>query len=320
MTTAGTAATETAWRDIVDRQTGLLTREQNEILRGTRLLMLGIGGMGMNAAAHLVRMGFERFTLVDFDVIDGTSANRNPFAFDDTMGVQKVEAARKYMLKINPAADIRTCPNVKLGLDSPSGFMEELVRGHDVLSWAMDGMAGRIHYTRVTHLVGAEYAQGKPAVESWAVPYHFCAWTVPNARGTPSWERCFDLPTASVPSSELTPEMVGRARKEFLGRFIDLPQLRRSLPPKLVDDWLNLRVPNRTIGALVVGCSTLIAYEIMLNALKVGGAPLQEAPIHYAPWMVFYDLRRNSAYERNFMTRKTRWIHPLTGTTVEEDG
>jgi len=318
MTTTLAPEARIAWSQIVDRQTGLLTPEQNEVIRRTKVLMLGIGGMGMNAAAHLIRAGFEQFTLVDFDVVDGTSANRTPFSFDDTLGQQKVDATRYYMLKVNPAAQIRALSHVKLGLNSDPEFIRQLVEEHDVLSWAMDGMAGRIHYTRIAHEVGSRHGLGKPAIESWGVPYHFCVWTIPNTAGSPTWERFFNLPTAGQPASDISPEQVTEAQKVFLKGFAGLPQLSEALPSDILDKWLNLRISNRTFGPFVVGCTVLIAYEILQNALRIGGVPLEHSRIHRAPWMVFYDARRNTSFEYNFQTRRLRWVHPLTGQLVEE--
>ena len=128
------------WKDIVDRQTGLLTPAQNRVIRNSKVLILGLGGMGMGTAAQLARLGFERFTLVDFDHVESTNANRTPFSFDDTVGLQKVDATKKYLLKINPGAKVRTFPHIKLGLDSDPELIGKLVKDNDVLCWAMDGM------------------------------------------------------------------------------------------------------------------------------------------------------------------------------------
>jgi hypothetical protein len=319
MTTCSTEHPVIGWSEIVNRQTGLLTPEQNAVIRETRVLMLGLGGMGMNAAAQLVRAGFERFTLVDFDVVDGTAANRTPFSFDDTLGLQKVEAARRYMLKINPCADIKTYPDVKLKLDSPPDLIARLTEEHNVASWAMDGIAGRIHYTRIAGEVGARCATGKPAVESWALPYHFCAWTFPNAAGSPGWEDCFRLPTAGLDLREIDQSKVRQAQELFFQRLGELPHLLDTLDSELMARWFALQIPNRTLGTFVVGCSAMIAYEMLKSALMVGGAPLAEAPRQLAPWMAVYDVRRNVAYEYNFQTRQVRWRHPVTGKTVVED-
>lgn len=197
------SATRLNWTNIVDRQTGLLSRHQNTILKKTKVLMLGLGGMGMNTAAQLVRAGFEKFTLIDCDIVDGTTANRTPFSFDDTMGFQKVEATLKYLKKINPAVSVQTFANTELGLDSDTEFMTELIKEHDIMSWAMDGIAGRIFYTRLSKKIGETIIFGKPAIESWALPYHFVVWGFSNKKDSLTWEETLDLPSAGKPIQEI---------------------------------------------------------------------------------------------------------------------
>ena len=269
--------------------------------------------MGMNVASHLARAGFEHFTLLDFDVVDGTSANRTPFSYDDTLGMQKVEATKKYLLKINRSVRIEALPHVKFDLRSDPAFMAKLVENHDVLSWAIDGMAARIYFTRITHEVGRNCKHGKPAVESWGPPFLMCYWTVPNAPGSLKWEDYFALPTADMDIADITKEDVTAMSKAFLKGLSGIPHLLETLDPALMRKWLNLEISNRTLGSIIVGSSTLIALEIIKNALQIGGEPLAYSQVHNAPWLVLYDTRRNVAYEYNFMTHQARWRHPLTG-------
>ncbi len=307
------------WNAIVDRQTGLLSPAQNRAVRGTRVLMLGLGGMGMNAAANLVRMGFERFTLIDCDDVDGTTANRTPFAFEDTLGLQKVEATKRYLLAVNPVCAIATHPDTRFGLDSDPGFMERLLAEHDLVSWAMDGMAGRLYFTRITHRLGQLRDAGIPAVESWALPHHICVQTVPNRAGTPSWEQCFGLPTADVPTEQLDAAAVRGAQLAFFQTLGGTPRLWEDFDPELVERWLALRIPNRTLGAAVVGCGALIANELLANALRLAGLPLPNLSVHEAPWMAIHDLRRHVSYELNYASRRLRWRHPITLEQHEDD-
>ncbi len=308
------------WDQLVDRQSGLLTAEQNRILKETRLLLLGIGGMGMNAAALLARAGFEKFTLMDCDEVDGTNANRTPFAFDDTVGMQKVEATATYLKKINPAIQVRTYPGMKLDFHSDAALTERLFREHDVLSWAMDGMAGRIFYTRIGKQVGSDLPGGKPAVESWALPYHFVVWSFSNTADSETWEETLDLPTAGRPLHEIDAELIKKTQWLFFQRLAGAPQLWKGVDPEVKDKWLALKISNRSIGALVAGCGAMITQQIILQALKLGGRPLDNATIFHAPWMALYDTRRNVAYDFNPRTGQVRYRHPLTNEEIVENG
>ena len=61
----------------------------------------GAGGLGSNCAVNLVRSGFLKFVIVDFDVIDFSNLNRQ-FYFYNQGGLPKVEALRGNLLAINP--------------------------------------------------------------------------------------------------------------------------------------------------------------------------------------------------------------------------
>jgi sulfur carrier protein ThiS adenylyltransferase len=65
----------------------------------------GVGGLGSNCAQLLVRSGFKKIKIVDFDVVEWTNINRQ-FYFADQVGYKKVEALRSNLLRINPDIDI----------------------------------------------------------------------------------------------------------------------------------------------------------------------------------------------------------------------
>jgi len=71
-----------------------------------RIGIAGAGGLGSNCAACLVRVGFKRFTIADFDRVDATNLDRQ-FYFEDQVGMSKVEALETNLLRINPSLEIR---------------------------------------------------------------------------------------------------------------------------------------------------------------------------------------------------------------------
>jgi len=81
----------------------------------TRIGIAGMGGLGSNCAANLVRVGFKTLTLVDFDIIDPTNLDRQ-FYFQDQVGMPKVEALKTNLLRINPELDLKT---VKKKIEAP---------------------------------------------------------------------------------------------------------------------------------------------------------------------------------------------------------
>lgn len=67
----------------------------------------GCGGIGSNCAHNLVRCGFKRFLLVDYDTVEPSNLNRQ-FFFYDQIGKEKVEMLKNNLLMINPDLDIKT--------------------------------------------------------------------------------------------------------------------------------------------------------------------------------------------------------------------
>ena len=65
----------------------------------------GAGGLGSNCAVNLVRSGFVKFVIVDFDRIEYSNLNRQ-FYFYNQVGLPKVEALRENLLAINPALQL----------------------------------------------------------------------------------------------------------------------------------------------------------------------------------------------------------------------
>ena len=53
-----------------------LGEEKLLIIEGSRIGIAGAGGLGSNCAHNLVRSGFKKFTIVDFDTITPSNLDR----------------------------------------------------------------------------------------------------------------------------------------------------------------------------------------------------------------------------------------------------
>ena len=78
-----------------------LKSEEIESLRSVRIGIGGAGGLGSNAAAHLVRAGVEQIVIAEFDTVCESNLNRQ-FFFRDQLGMPKVEALAENLRRINP--------------------------------------------------------------------------------------------------------------------------------------------------------------------------------------------------------------------------
>lgn len=74
-------------------------------LQSVRIGIAGCGGLGSNCAFNLVRTGFSKFKIVDFDKVDHSNLNRQ-FYFFDQVGINKPEALKDNLLRINQDLEI----------------------------------------------------------------------------------------------------------------------------------------------------------------------------------------------------------------------
>jgi sulfur carrier protein ThiS adenylyltransferase len=79
-----------------------------------------------------VRVGFKRFTIADFDVVDASNLDRQ-FYFEDQVGMKKVEALRANLQRINSRLELQMLL-VKL----ESSNAPEIFRDCDVVVECLD--------------------------------------------------------------------------------------------------------------------------------------------------------------------------------------
>jgi thiamine biosynthesis protein ThiF, family 2 len=82
------------------------TDEQYDKIRETRIGIAGAGGLGSNCAINLVRCGFEKFVIADFDVVELSNLNRQAYTVRH-IGRPKVECLSELMRAINPECVVR---------------------------------------------------------------------------------------------------------------------------------------------------------------------------------------------------------------------
>jgi sulfur carrier protein ThiS adenylyltransferase len=92
----------------------------------------GAGGLGSNCAFNLVRSGFKKFKIVDFDVVEPSNLNRQ-FYFLDQLNTTKVNALKTNLLRINPDLEIEAL-NTRIEREN----VKEIFQECDVVVEAFD--------------------------------------------------------------------------------------------------------------------------------------------------------------------------------------
>ncbi|MFC1616772.1 ThiF family adenylyltransferase [Candidatus Margulisiibacteriota bacterium] len=81
-----------------------ITPEIQKQIKNTTLCFLGCG-LGANIALLAARLGFRKFLLYDFDTIELSNLNRQPF-FCENISEKKVDTLKKYLSSISPDIEI----------------------------------------------------------------------------------------------------------------------------------------------------------------------------------------------------------------------
>lgn len=134
--------------------------EGQERLRAARALVVGAGGLGCPAALYLAASGVGKLTIADPDKVDLTNLQRQVLYRTDSVGAQKVDAARAALNALNPEVDIVPLRK-KLGPED----LPQLVAGADVVLDCSDNFATRHALNR------ACVAAGKPLVAGAAIRF-----------------------------------------------------------------------------------------------------------------------------------------------------
>jgi sulfur carrier protein ThiS adenylyltransferase len=83
------------------------TKEQYSAIRAATIGIAGAGGLGSNCAMTLVRSGFEKFVIADFDVVELSNLNRQAY-LPGHIGLPKVDCLKGQLLKINPGCSVES--------------------------------------------------------------------------------------------------------------------------------------------------------------------------------------------------------------------
>ena len=92
----------------LERTELLLGREKLERLHRSRVLVVGLGGVGAYAAEMIARAGVGHMTVADADVVSESNINRQLIALHSTVGCPKTEVMAERLRDINPDIDLRT--------------------------------------------------------------------------------------------------------------------------------------------------------------------------------------------------------------------
>ena len=97
-------------------------------LLGSKVLLIGAGGLGSPAMLYLAAAGVGTLGVVDFDVVDLSNLQRQVVHTTDRIGQKKTASAAQTIAALNP--DVRVVPHEEMLTDAN---VDRLIAGYDVI-------------------------------------------------------------------------------------------------------------------------------------------------------------------------------------------
>lgn len=172
--------------ELFGRNYGILTSEQQERIKKTRIVIFGDSGTGEILATLLARSGFTDFIIAGRDVYEPSDMNRQIGCFIDTLGRRKTDVIRDTLLSINPGIRI-TIHRVLPAEDE----IDQLVAAGDIIIPAVDDLSYSVLLFRAARKFGI------PAI--LCVPSGTAGWVSVFTAESPTLEDMFGIPKLDYP-------------------------------------------------------------------------------------------------------------------------
>lgn len=162
-------------------RTGLLVGEEAlEKIKNSKVLVVGLGGVGGYIVEMLARSGVGTIGLCDFDAVDPTNLNRQVITNVNNIGQKKTDVAEARVKSINP-----NCNIIKFDFKLNAEKLTELnIMNWDYIADAIDDTNAKIS------LIQAAYEANVPIISSMGTgnkldPFKFKIVPIEKTEGDP---------------------------------------------------------------------------------------------------------------------------------------
>ena len=122
-------------RHLIMPEVGVVGQEK---INDAKVLMFGAGGLGSPSALYLAASGVGEMTIIDPDVVDLSNLQRQVIHDSNSVGMPKVESAKKRIGEINPNVKVNAIQDM-ISNDN----VLQLVREHDLVIDGTDNFQTR---------------------------------------------------------------------------------------------------------------------------------------------------------------------------------
>jgi molybdopterin/thiamine biosynthesis adenylyltransferase/nitroreductase len=242
-----------SYDDAFSRNLGWVTPAEQAILRGKRVAIAGLGGVGGSHLLTLARLGIGKFHIADFDTFDVANFNRQAGALVSTLGRPKSEVLAAMAKDVNPDLELAIFGN---GIDRDN--VAEFLAGADLYVDGLDFFA-----FDARELVFAECARRNIPATTVA-PLGMGAALLNFMPGGMTFEEYFRV-TGRTEEEKALRFLVGLAPARLHARYL--------VDPTRID-LASKRGPSTAMGCqLCAGIAATEALKILLRRGQVSAAP-----------------------------------------------
>ncbi|MFX0058240.1 MAG: ThiF family adenylyltransferase [Candidatus Hodarchaeota archaeon] len=270
------------WHQI-ERNIGLISKEEQEKLRKSKIAVLGLGGLGGSVAEQLIRSGCEKLVICDNDTFENSNLNRQLCSLND-LGKYKIDVIEKMLKGINPNIILQTFYEID------EFNISKIIQETKVVALTLDDPL-------ISVLIAREcQKQEVPMVESWGIPYIFAWWFTSNSI---DYETCYNLNSHKLSISDLKNSKLNEFnqtfKRETLSKLLEFPNIKETYnrEPGILEALLEQNHPFISLSPIIRLNASYLTFEIIYSGI------LEIKEKILAPKILGYDYLRMKSIEFN---------------------
>jgi molybdopterin-synthase adenylyltransferase len=239
---------EFTYQEFTTRNVGFITEREQRVLAASKVLVIGVGGMGGAAVQALTRVGINGFALADIDTFEISNLNRQVFCDLDTVGQSKAEATAARIRRINPEASLEV-----LGAEWPKRLDDLLGRYTAVINGMDDIAAGVDLYRRARQ-------HGCTVIDAYASPLPSVAVVRPE---DPRPEERLGYPSIGKEAASLSAEdKAGSFLREMEHVLVHSSSI-RHIDMDIAVELIAGKRKRMSFAPMVIATGNLMAFEVI---------------------------------------------------------
>lgn len=257
------------YEELTDRNTGIITKDQQQRLKDSCIAVFGVGGLGGIIAEIICRSGVGHIKIIEPDTFDSSNLNRHVFCYKSTIGKKKIDIAEEYLKNIYSEIKI-------------DKYLSENAENIDEILQNVDAVVLAVDKVRACILVSREAKKrGIPLIEGWALPYgNVRVFT----KDTISLEQAYNLPSTNKELDTFNEDDFAKMDLAMLEAIAQFEGITSFFTP-VAQERVFIERKNPSFAPLVWLTAVLMSLEAVKAILDIEKLSLAPAFALYDPFL-----------------------------------